>query len=394
MKLLNKKGEEDEGAGLGDFVRIVLVAIILVAFFYLGYRLIGALIGGGADRTTTTNFNALTDNIQLMLEKPSSFEYQSLIYYMKEKYLVFGFSSEQFGTGITYDKYPQDCNEKPCICLYDTIDNFYLKPKKCKTFEGNIAFHGYVRTGEKLGEYPLSEDTLKNKDGISILAHLFPEAYADYPPELSLKYDYLILGYLGYGRPYYIIKKPEDSYTEFQSDLYVEKFVVDGKTHILVAGGLPRALMDQRIYLLSECPEGSNETCKGKKWNSKVDNGFCYYDEDKLICSFREGTVADCTNDQKITTDCTCGNLFVKGGSGMFCFKRAADNKVFALPFNCNSEEIKKKKCAGYCIALIGGTDDCSEQEKGYCDTDPCGFGTQERPCELYTNFGKPLCGP
>lgn len=359
---LNRRGEEE--TGLGDFVHIVFVILLLLLLIYVGYKFIGALIGGGADNTPLDNFLALADNIELMIEKDSGFEYQTMISYLKKRnnYFIFGFNAARLVAMSS--RRPKDCNGKPCLCLYKTFDkHFPLKPYKCREFDDSVIFHGFEP--DNLPGIPLHR----------------PQLYSDYPQELAFKYNHLQLSY--------------DKIVDF----YIEKFVADnGNIHILVImrGELSEIndIIDQRISLLSECPDTSDEQCKEKRRNSKISStDICYFDKEKQKCLLKTD-INNCAFDLKITEDCMCGSVFViknDYSNDMYCFNKASGN-ILILPFNCKSNDFKEKECDAYCTALTD-TRGCDSQEQIYCEQDPCEIGTTpETACKLERTYGRPKC--
>ncbi|HJX06415.1 MAG TPA: hypothetical protein VJ461_06920, partial [Candidatus Nanoarchaeia archaeon] len=118
MRLLNKnkKAQEAHTGGLGDLIHIVLVVLLVLLVFGVGGALYAAVTGGG-EQSSESNFDSLADNIQLMIDKPTSFEHQTMLFYLKEeKYLVAGLNAEK--SSIPTSKYPKTCENKPCLCLY------------------------------------------------------------------------------------------------------------------------------------------------------------------------------------------------------------------------------------------------------------------------------------
>ena len=118
MRLLNKnkKAQEAHTGGLGDLIHIVLVVLLVLLLFGVGGALYGAIMGGG-EQSSESNFDALADNIQLMIDKPTSFEHQSMIFYLDKGYSIRGFTHPGVLSiaGKNPADYPSSCKGKPCL---------------------------------------------------------------------------------------------------------------------------------------------------------------------------------------------------------------------------------------------------------------------------------------
>ena len=336
------------------FTKITFVIIILILFFLVGGKLYAAVFGGGGDKDTKANFDSLTQNVQLMLSKPSSFEYQSMIFYIGDKYSIRGFTHP--GSMNIYGKssadYPSLCKGKPCICLYDDNEKeFPAKPVKCRSFEQNIVFLSV----------PYSKD---------------PEKMAPFADELALNYD--VSKYM------YLSLQPVNPKI---FNLYVEKVVKSGQTTIgysfdtiiMVTPWLSSTQIDTRASLLAACPDSSNESCIGKKRNALIGGtqDYCYYDEDTARCDLKQG-IEECKLDERITKTCICGENYVDvartGWATSYCLK-SSEGKLLLLPFNC----MNVVSCSDYCDLFLTKDYDCDVnlREVKYCTENPCGIKSE-----------------
>jgi hypothetical protein len=377
FKRFNKKAQEAHTGGLGDLVHILLVVLLILLLFYLGYRFINALFGSDVEQATESNFDSLADNIQLMIDKPSSFEYQTMIFYLDKEYSIRGFThpGALSARGKSPADYPSSCQGKSCLCLYDNYEKkFPAKPVKCRSFEQNIVFLSV----------PYSKDS---------------EKMALYADKLALDYD---------------VSQYQYFYLPFINpkifNLYVEKLVKSGQTTIgcsfdiiiMATPYLSSTQIDTRVSLLATCPLGSDPACVGKRRNYFTDNSnteYCYFNEANQSCSLKIG-LKNCAFDQKLTADCLCGDKLASRSAyttNIYCFDRA-DGKAFILPFNCKAPEYVAKpedeKCLIYCEVLTQSTSpDCVDQEQYYCNENPCGFGTAgNKKCETALKGQYTIC--
>ncbi|MBU1199450.1 MAG: hypothetical protein KKE98_05715 [Nanoarchaeota archaeon] len=351
---------------MGDLIHIIFVIMCIVLLVYLGYKFIQALTGG-QEPAALSNYNALADNLEFMLEKDGSFDSQTMIFYMKKKHYIFGLNGPK--SGFSYEQYPvKDCKGyKPCLCFYNKLDHVPSNPSTCRPFDDNVIFHGYFLSGVDMISSYLDPGDLVNFPKHS------PELTVDYPAELRFDYDHLQLGYAK------------------MVDLYLEKFIApNGNIHVLVAAGLSPEMIKQRESTLVECPSTSDELCIGKRSNSKVSvNQFCYYNDDQQKCILQTG-ITNCAINQKITSNCLCGNTFVDLSQQLdkvYCLSTGGTS-FQVLPVNCEAIT----KCSHYCKA-ISETASCDTQEQYYCSSDPCKVHNENDKCAFYKQGKRVECG-
>ncbi|MBW2990161.1 hypothetical protein KY348_00480 [Candidatus Woesearchaeota archaeon] len=374
MAWMNKKGGERQ-IGLSELTLYVFVILLIVVLFIVSYRFIGAFLRGGVDKDTESNFVSLAENLELMIEKDAGFEYQTMIFYMKEKHFVFGFTSKQALSSSPAKHFmPEKCNEHSCLCLYKEPDDVADdKPVKCISFGHKVIFHGYDL--KKVSAAQLVYPDL----GAELGAREQGESYylSDYPETISFYIEGLFIG-------------PS---LDNPHDLYLEKIVANNRVHVFVTPGLKQEMIETRIELLSPCPFDSDEECMGKRRNSVLgSNDYCFYDESQAKCLLKKDVDA-CSFSDRITQPCLCGSTFIDPDTRTeetYCYQKS-DKRIFVLPFDCDSEELREKKCLAYCRAITD-TEDCDTREQDYCDKDPCEFASKEKPCEVRPLGKKTYC--
>ena len=373
MVKMNKRGFE---LSLSALAKVVFVAMVIMVFFSFTGVIWAAVTGSAGNENTRESFDSLAENIELMVGRQSSFEAQTMILFMEKNHYILGLMGPE--TLTAYDKnpdeYPKKCNGQPCLCLYKDIKNFPKSPLDCKRFGSETVFHGYVPGASIVLEIHRPWLVGRRLDRL-VVPEQEPHLYADYPEELRMEYEHLIIG-------------PQES--DKLKNIYVEKFVKDDQTHVLVSLKLTPEEIDKRASILGVCPGGSDERCVGLTRNSFVgSNEFCYFDIASQICVVKKN-VGDCGFNNRITQPCMCGSSYVDS-VGMYCFKRLTDNQVFVLPFDCSTVA----GCAGYCEAITA-TDDCDADELSYCEVNPCGYGYSfaANKCEAYQDIGKNKCRP
>jgi len=377
MGKMNKKGVSDEL--LHVLMEIAIIALVILLFFYIAAK----LWGGGADDNTLSFFNALSDNVQLMMDRQTDFEYQTMIFYNNYQggegmYYVVGFTSNAdlnayrgrnillfsppcptYGASgfnaedLTDIEYPDQCNNNPCLCLYKGLKNtFPAKPIRCNSFSNQVVFHGYFVIPED--NYYVKQQI--NSKSFSTFAQ-DPSLYNDYSEELKLDYKQLMFG------------AACDSITQ---DLYIEKYRTGVRTHILITPYLSGDQIRSRTALLSTCPDNSDAACNGALYNTNVGSGFCYFDENQEKCVFRPG-VSACAEGQELTDSCFCGSTFIDKKNDpvkwryAYCYN--INGRFFASQFDCN----KIITCKDYCKTISDMSEDCAGDEIDYCITNPCG---------------------
>lgn len=368
MGLLSRKAT----LGLGDFVHIAIVVVLVLFVFFLGSKLLRAVLGG-ANQDSLSNFNALADNIEMMLKKPTSFEYQYFTLYLdKDDYIVGlkdistveNFKARNPTASIEFI-YPEKCKQKSCLCLYDTVSRIPSKPEKCRTFDEKIIFH-YAN---------LPPVVLPAYTDVFSVPYQDQELFSDYPPEMHFKYFELLLG-------------AQSSKLVYQ--LYIEKFVENGRVHITIIDDYDSDKIKKRVAMLSLCPSSSDTECIGKRINSNVGSGFCLYEEQKGVCSYKNQQVPNC-DEGEITTPCMCGSHYSGTNYPMnYCFRNSA-GEYLLLPLDCTDVQ----KCKDYCTSMTAGSEDCDRDEQYYCVTNPCEVTESLKGCKL--NLGllnKFSCGP
>jgi len=376
-RIMRRTSEMDKKASLEFHFLIVFtfVVFLIMIFFGIGAKLYSAFLGG-ASKDTLNNFDALTENIQLMIDKQSSFEAQTMIMYLENQHYVFGLVSPETLSDFNKDPadYPRKCKHKPCLCLYKKIKNFPAKPVKCKSFDDNVVFHGYG-----LGKNKIIESEQKLLGSLKFYGTEIPEQnpslYSDYPEQAVLEYTPLV------------ITPPTE---DLAQDLYIEKFVSNTKTHIFITPFLKKEEIKQRASLLGSCPPNSDEKCIGMRRNAYISltaKEYCYFDEATQRCLLKKG-VESCVLGKRITHSCMCGHIYVED-YGKYCVQRF-DNKLFVLPFNCS---VIRTQCSDYCEAITA-TQDCDNDEAYYCRLDPCGVrsGDADRACRAVQENGRTRC--
>jgi hypothetical protein len=354
---LNKKGEGVTNNIWHVIMEIAVIALIILLFFSFSSKLYGAVFGSNGDKNTIKLFNALADNIQLMADRLTEFESQTMTFYLDEDHYVFGFQDS--GTlsryGYSASDYPNACNNGPCLCLYEDLSNVPKDPVKCKNYNSNIVFHGLLNKN-RIVEHVW----IVGRRSVNVIDQPH-DLYSDYPAELVLGYQYLILG-MSNDKTFW--------------NLYVEKFTSGDRIHIFMTSNLSQSSIDKRVALLSVCPDNSDAGCSNVPINSNIGAGFCYFDEIQQRCILKQG-VTDCPPNTRITETCACGSRLIDLyiGDEKYCY-RANDGSYLALEFDCNDNTIRPYGCPGYCNATSPGTSGCSEEEVDFCNQDPCGFGT------------------
>jgi hypothetical protein len=365
------------------FTKITFVIIILFLFFFVGGKLWAAVFGGGGDKDTRANFDSLVQNIQFMLSKLSNFEYQSMIFYMKDDYYVFALNGPEtigaYSMNVAKSQdYPKQCNNKPCLCFYKGSDNLFSKPVSCKAFDSNVVFHGYF--GKQNTEW--ESESLKPIVGKVLVPKQELALYSDYPENLRLDFYNLGLGHS----------------SEFTQSLYIEKLVINGKIHIFISPYVDDAHISYRVSLLATCPDNSDVSCIGKIRNALIEGtkDYCSYNENTANCTLKKA-IEECKLNEKIDKTCTCGRALVDmdalRGETRYCFKRSTnnpDNILTVLSFNCGSVA----SCSDYC-KIITNTDDCDNNEIAQCNINRCGIlSGSNTECEFYSVYDKYYCRP
>jgi hypothetical protein len=383
MKLFNRKGEEAETGGMGDVVHIIVVLALVALVFFVPGRIYAAIAGTG-DRDTMGSFNAIADNIEIMVSKPTAFEYQYLTVYVAQSSMITAFadsSTFRSYSGVFPDEvnyfYPEKCEQKSCLCIYsfktnqytdeNLFKNFPWNPNKCRTFESNIIFHTYNPAGT--GIYAADPDSRRSVMPFRKIRSQVSSLYDDYPTELSLDYTDLIIGQFN----------KEGFY-----NLYMEKLVKDGRTHIFITSGLTDEQVEERVSLLSVCPQASDRDCVGKRQNARVGSSFCYFSITERRCILKDD-VQDCPTEQKLTSNCVCGSSFFSTATSMgsgYCHE-GSDGKLALLNYDCNSLSREGDPCKSYCssntkTSNAEGLNDCDPQEQKDCLADTCQLNGNE----------------
>ncbi len=357
------------------FIKILFTVIIITFFFIFGSDLYAAVTGNRANQDTVKNFEALADNLQFMMDKQAPFDSQSMVLFIEKNHYIFGFINAQ--TLADYGKntgdYPNECNNNPCLCLYKKLKNFPQSPVKCKQFDNQVIFHGTLMQNtisEPVYEQnPYTQNYLGGVTNDLSIPKQQEYLYSGYPGDLMLDYYHLEL----------------TSSDKLVQNLYIEKFVNNGRIHLLVTPYLNQDQIDKRNGLLAGCPQSSDDGCKGVQVNSWVDVvNFCHYDLDAQRCILKSG-VERCPPDTRISGSCVCGVEFVNMSEDIrerYCHERGFDGRIFLLEFDCvslaqNSQNQGIGGCASYCNERPESASNCDPDEQANCKLNPCGFTSQ-----------------
>ncbi|MBN2458798.1 hypothetical protein JXB28_00805, partial [Candidatus Woesearchaeota archaeon] len=362
MRLSNKRGDH---TGVGSFVQIVIVVLLFILAVSVSSKLLGS-----DKQDSMGSFRALADNIEIMLAKPTAFEYQFMTIFVTEESFISGFMDRStfssysgiFPDGVRYI-YPDECQQRSCICLYDLYERFPDNPDACRAFDQTIIFHTYNPKGT------LIRASRSWSLGVFTKAYVLrdqnPSLYQDYPEELRMDFTDLLLG-------------RGESSVAYQ--LYIEKFVENNNIHFFITGSLDNDQIAERIAYLSVCPEGSDPDCVGKRQDTRIGgDSFCYYSALEKRCILKND-INDCPLNVKLTQSCSCGSELydVRALIGNYYCNQRSDGKLSLERFNCNDlpdSGSVSDRCTLYCKTNTETNLDCDPEELKSCTTDPCNLG-------------------
>jgi hypothetical protein len=335
----DKRGDGGESSATSwDIgIKVFFTFLVLAVVLYLIIRFVAAFLGAGVDANVKNSFRALADDTKLLLDKKSNFEYIPMIFAYNDntKYRVVAFNSAEHREISGYS----ECRTRSCLCLYKG-DDALEKPKECRVFNETVIFHT-----------------------AGAAAPQSPDLYSDYPAELGTSYSGFTLN----------TNERGDRKTDLTFDIYIEKYVANGRKHIffgLLDVNFYEDQMDKRISVLGLCPDGSSAECIGMRRNSVIPDGRCFYDENNKICTFyKQGNLPVCPNGA-LSSICLCGDAVADPSSQpstIYCVTIKSGKKISAV----DCDEFAGKGCEAYCIS-ISTTAGCDDSEQQYCKRDLC----------------------
>jgi len=351
-----------------EVIKIIFTFLIIVGLFIpVGLKLYSMFFAD--DKDTVTNFNALADTIELMLQRPAMFEYSEIMMYIEEPYNIQGFDGILDGRLTELDPAaPSKCkNNYPCICLYKED-----KPRRCRTFEPKTGVIIYGNEAVLLtGRMKTDPNEHNSVDNI-------PEFYNF---EFAMWYAPLQLFFT------------EDK--KIFEQVYVEKVVhKDGDkdiNYIMVGVRLSEWVKYERFKFLSICPpDFSDPECNNARVNSEVKDGFCHLDTGSYSLETGESgkcmyLIADhCEINKELTKPCFCGDKYVKEmvfpdfghyfmtsygsyqyNSELYCNRDESSGYERIAPFNCDDI----KSCSDYCDVISADDNhECGVLEMTFCE--------------------------
>jgi len=121
--------KHDRNATLKTVVGMVFAAALVIFIFWFFYNLYAAMFGGGADKGTVSNFELVQEDIEALLNDPST--PQSINYFLAADYFFVGFDKDWDDSAPTWEisrwywwdgegslEKPVSCYELACVCLY------------------------------------------------------------------------------------------------------------------------------------------------------------------------------------------------------------------------------------------------------------------------------------
>lgn len=375
MRSWNKRGEDDAHSdGMSSLVKIIIVALFLVFFFAVGSKLYAAVFG--VDKNTMDSFNGMLDNFELMLQRPTNFEYLITTFISNDQAVIKA----------------QMCGKTPCICIYKNQEKLNASnPWKCRNFDDKtLAVASGVKNYNDIKFYSLRAKIMSESNACDFSAdessteaqQLFAKDDSSTPKEFPS--ELYPLRYYPFQFPF---KWCGEGSVYF---LYIEKYVYDKKAFLSLGENLKQETIDQRIDTLSDCPFDSDEKCRGVRRNSVLigsPGGFCYYNQNTKVCEYME-SFKECERDQLVTDTCLCGTQMIfKNSEYKYCAYRVPPiNSHYALPFNCD----KIIKCSDYCKTRTSDAS-CDNDEMEYCKRNICD-DLQTQACDTLTQGDKVSC--
>jgi hypothetical protein len=349
---MNKKGDVE--LSLSELIKITLMILVLLVFLFITYKII-KMVTGGPSQDEKDNFNSVMDEIDLMLEKTSTFEFSRSILALKEDRSIRGFSEGEAK--------PMGCEGKLCICLYATSkyeDINVDSPVECRKLESRVGKRIILLSPwSKPGE---------------------PPYFPDYPESLSGVdyFTFMFIPYTGYGGVVVYIEKYSTSDTDY---IFMAKIIdeipeipstttgtIGGNVESSVFSGISTRTMNRRIAYLTPCPEGSHPNCLGMLKNYVSGGGFCKWDGIKNICTYIDDLPA-CAMDEKAKQDCICGSIL--NLRDYYCITND-QGKAASVYMNCK----KVTGCTNYCLIDDDDVECSTREEEGKCVLNVCKLDT------------------
>ncbi len=376
MRSWNKKGEDEaQSDSMSSLVKIIIVALFLVFFFAVGSKLYAAVFG--VDKNTMDSFNGMLDNFELMLQRPTNFEYLITTFISNDEAVIKATT----------------CGKTPCICIYKNQAKLEAgNPWKCRNFDDKtLAVASGVKNYNEIKFSSLRAKIMTESNACDFSAEvssteaqqLFARDDSSTPKEFPSELYPLI--YLDLNFPFKWCGKGSVYF------LYIEKYVhSNGKAFLSLGENLKQETIDQRIDTLSDCPFDSDEKCRGVRRNSVLKSslgGFCYYDTNTKLCKYME-SFKTCKDDEPADAPCLCGTQMIFTNSEYkYCAYRVPPiNSHYALPFDCD----KITDCSHYCTTRTPDAS-CDNDEMQYCERNICD-SKQSYACNTKIEGGKVSC--
>ena len=167
---MNKKARLE----METWMKMVISAIVLFVFFWLGMRLYDYAVGTPNEKSIE-NLGHLASEIKLFTKEVERLERGSMTlpYYVQKDWAVFAYNY------VEGQNHPQKCRKKNCLCLNSIEEN---EPKVCipvaevrfKVTEQKLIMNkdekdifDVIIMGEKKGDIVVVEITLENKKAIT-----------------------------------------------------------------------------------------------------------------------------------------------------------------------------------------------------------------------------------
>ncbi len=281
------------GAGILAILGAVLGVAAIIFFTWLLFSF-SQLAGNQEEQTTIVGFNSLAFEIQTLLDNPNQFASTSLDnpfhYYIDEDFILVGYNNDNIPLKDECEEEEatkplnEECTNSACLCLHketgadndfdDDCDSVRCnQPIMCYKLDGvdNIFTLDYYNDGEK---YNSPESIYGN-----IMGKEFNPASTKYPDN----YAY-----------FFIYGECEDWWSDdlFETHpFYIEKFIDQGKTNILIAAIYPeddtiskreQKMREEYLFNLDECLAKSNLETRYDKFKNKLE----YSAECKVLTTY------------------------------------------------------------------------------------------------------------
>ena len=334
---MNKKGEFLEQYLIPLIFTLVLSGVVVT----LGVTMVAKLMTSSEDKSTIRNYENLVSEVEEVL-RGNDFSFSDNTLTIADGWTLIGFDYDAnvYANGQNDPILrPEKCEDKACICLYDSeiertrnpVD--IEEPEECEPFNGNIKFVGSLQQEPAV---TTSVEGLRGKDRTSNINE-------GVTAEASILPEFLIV----YGSRFNSIK-----------EFYIEKLIVGDITYVIIT---PRSDATKlREKFLTPCSDLSDAQCIGRFADDFIIESFevCKIDKETFRC--RAENLARCAEGLIEGKACACGDKEYTDGYCMDAFGTPYHSPIDCTDFN---------SCDDYCEFS------CSPEQILACNNDYCNVG-------------------